>query len=65
MEFKVTIIQEVKYREECVFTFNDINCALSFMQTAISTSPENTEVRLTAVMRKEEADESIQAPESR
>lgn len=65
MEFKVTLIQEVKYREECFFIFNDINCALSFMQAAISASPENTEIRLNAVMRKEQENEGIQEPSGR
>lgn len=64
MKYVVTVIQNVKYREECVFSFDVMDRAVNFMQAALKASPAGTEIRLNAELRKEEDDESVQAPQS-
>ena len=59
MKYVVTVIQNIKYREECVFSFDFMDRAADFMQEALEASPAETEIRLNAELRKEEDDEEI------
>ena len=63
MTYTVTIIQKVKYTEECVFTFDTVDRAVNFMQWAIKASPPDTEITLTGKMVKEAEDEKLSAPQ--